>query len=67
MNNGDTFFILKDFPSYVGAQEKIEQLYLDRNSWAKKALINIANSGYFTSDRTIKEYVRDIWKLGKID
>lgn len=67
MNNGDTFFILKDFPSYANAQQKIEQLYLDRNSWAKKALINIANSGYFTSDRTIKEYVRDIWKLEKID
>lgn len=66
MNNNDTFFILKDFDSYVKAQEKIEQLYLDKERWAKMCIINIAMSGFFSSDRTIKDYVKDIWHLRKV-
>ncbi len=66
MNNNDTFFILKDFDSYVKAQEKIEQLYLDKSKWGSMCVVNIAMSGFFTSDRTIKEYVRDIWHLKKV-
>ena len=66
MNNGDTYFILKDFPAYVEAQEKIEKKYADKYGWAKSCLINIANSGYFTSDRTIRDYVKDIWHLKPI-
>ncbi len=66
MNNNDCYFILKDFDSYVKAQEKINSLYLDRNKWASMCIVNIARSGYFTSDRTIKEYVNDIWHLTKV-
>jgi len=63
MNNGDTYFILKDLPSYIVAMEKIDELYSDRSNWAKMAIINIAQSGYFTSDRSIRDYVKDIWHL----
>ena len=62
----DIYFILKDFHSYAEAQKKVEEAYRDRNGWAKSALINIANSGKFSSDRTIEEYVRDIWHLQKV-
>ena len=66
MHRNDTYFILKDFAAYVEAQEKIEKLYLDRRNWARSQIINIANSGFFTSDRTIEQYVRDIWHLRKL-
>ena len=62
----DIYFILKDFHSYAEAQKKVEAAYRDRKGWAKSALINIANSGKFSSDRTIEEYVRDIWHLQKV-
>ena len=66
MKNNDSFFILKDFASYIDAQEKIENLYKDKARWAQMCLVNVAKSGFFTSDRTIKEYVRDIWHLDKV-
>lgn len=66
MYHGDEFLTLKDFDSYTKACEKIEQYYLDRDRWGQKCLINIANSGWFSSDRTIKEYNDDIWHLKKI-
>ena len=62
----DTYFILKDFRSYAAAQEKIMNLYKDQTAWAKSAILNIACSGKFSSDRTIQEYVDDIWKLEKV-
>ncbi len=62
----DRFFILKDFRSYVKAQEAVGKAYKDRESWAKMAIHNIASSGKFSSDRTIEEYVNDIWHLNKI-
>ena len=65
MNHNDQYFILKDLPSYIEAQEKIQELYLDRDKWNKMALMNIANSGFFSSDRTIQSYVDEIWKIGK--
>ncbi|NCA97636.1 MAG: glycogen phosphorylase, partial [Bacteroidia bacterium] len=66
MHRGDTYFILKDFAAYVEAQELIEKKYLDKHSWARSQIVNIANSGYFTSDRTIEQYVKDIWHIRKI-
>ena len=66
MNNNDCYFILKDLPEYIKAQQKIEKLYQDRDKWAEMCLINIAGSGYFSSDRTIKEYIKDIWHLEKV-
>ena len=62
----DMYFILKDFRSYAEAQEKVEEAYKDEGRWAKMALLNTACCGKFSSDRTIEEYVEDIWKLDKI-
>ncbi len=62
----DTYFILKDFRSYAEAQKKVEAAYRDEKSWAKSAILNVACSGKFTSDRTIQQYVDEIWKLEKV-
>ncbi len=62
----DQYFILKDFRSYVEAQKRVEQAYNDASGWAKSAIINVAKSGKFSSDRTIEEYVKDIWHLKKV-
>ena len=62
----DTYFILKDFRSYAEAQKKVDAAYRNQRWWAKAAILNVANSGKFTSDRTIQEYVDDIWHLDKI-
>ena len=62
----DVYYVLADFDSYCKAQDKIAAAYNDKKAWARKALINIANSGKFSSDRTIEDYVRDIWKLEKL-
>lgn len=65
-SKADTYFILKDFRSYVDAQKKVEEAYKDEKRWAKMAMLNTASSGKFTSDRTIQEYVDDIWHLDKV-
>ncbi len=65
-DRADMYFILKDFRSYAKAQEEVEAAYKDREGWAKMALLNTACCGKFSSDRTIEEYVKDIWKLDKI-
>ncbi len=62
----DQFFILKDFRAYAEAQQKIEALYRDHERWAKTVMLNTAKCGKFSSDRTIEEYVKDIWKLNKV-
>ena len=62
----DTYFILKDFRSYAEAQEKVGAAYKDEKGWAKMALLNTAHAGKFSSDRTIEEYVNDIWHLDKV-
>ena len=62
----DTYFILKDFKSYAEAQKRVEAAYRDEKRWAKSAILNVACSGKFTSDRTIQEYVDDIWHLDKV-
>ncbi len=65
-DRADTYFILKDFRSYAEAHKKIEEAYQDEKGWAKKAILNTASSGKFSSDRTIQEYVDEIWHLDKI-
>lgn len=62
----DTYFILKDFKSYAEAQKKVEAAYKDEAKWAKSAILNVACSGKFTSDRTIRQYVDEIWHLDKV-
>ncbi|EGB91604.1 glycogen/starch/alpha-glucan phosphorylase [Clostridium sp. D5] len=66
-DRADTYFILKDFRAYAEAQKKVEAAYRDDQKWSKMAMLNTACSGKFTSDRTIEEYVKDIWKLEKVD
>ncbi len=65
-SKADTYFILKDFRSYAEAQKKVEAAYADEKAWAKSAILNVACSGKFTSDRTIKQYVDEIWHLDKV-
>ena len=65
-DRADRYFILADFRSYADAQKRVEAAYRDEKGWAKKALLNTACSGKFTSDRTIQEYVDDIWHLDKV-
>ncbi|MCI8924871.1 MAG: glycogen/starch/alpha-glucan phosphorylase [Lachnospiraceae bacterium] len=62
----DTYFILKDFRAYAEAQKKVEAAYRDEKGWAKSAILNVACCGKFTSDRTIQEYVDEIWHLDKV-
>ena len=65
-DRADRYFILADFRSYAEAQKRVEAAYRDEKGWAKKALLNTAHSGKFTSDRTIQEYVDDIWHLDRV-
>ena len=62
----DIYYLLADFEDYCKTQEEISNAYTDKRGWARKCLINIANSGKFSSDRTIEDYVRDIWHLNKV-
>ena len=62
-NRADVYFVLEDFNSYLEAQRKIDQDYRNRLDWARKGLINMANSGLFSSDRTIRQYAEEIWKI----
>ena len=65
-SKADMYFILKDFRSYAEAQKRVEAAYRDEAGWAKSAILNVACSGKFSSDRTIQEYVEDIWHLDKV-
>ena len=62
----DVYFILKDFDSYAEAQQKVNEAYQDEKGWAKMAMLNTACAGKFSSDRTIEEYAKEIWKLKKV-
>lgn len=62
-NRPDTYFLLKDFESYVEAQQKIDELYRNKKNWAKMSLLNTACCGKFSSDRTIHEYAQEIWNI----
>ena len=63
----DTYFVLADFQSYADTQARVQMAYKDRDRWAKMSLANVAHVGKFSSDRTIQEYVDDIWKLDKLN
>ena len=66
MLRNDEFFVLADFEAYIYAQSLVQRMYEDRSRWARMMLINIAKSGYFSSDRTIQEYADQIWGLTPI-
>ena len=65
-NRPDVYFILKDFRAYADAQKRVEEAYKDTDRWSKMALLQTASCGKFSSDRTIQEYIDDIWKLDPI-
>ena len=65
--NSDHYFILKDFDSYVKAQEKINELYKDQKKWLHMSIVNTAKSGFFTTDRTMRQYNEDIWHTKPVD
>ena len=65
-SKADTYFILKDFKSYAGAQKQVEAAYRNKEGWARSAILNVACAGKFTSDRTIQQYVDEIWHLDKV-
>lgn len=67
MFRNDEYFLLADFRAYVLAQQEIERRYHDQSAWAKMCLVNIAQSGYFSSDRTIKQYAEEIWHIEPLD
>ena len=61
-DRADKYFILKDFREYMNTHMRVEKAYRDKDGWAKSAILNVANSGKFSSDRTVQEYVNDIWE-----
>lgn len=65
-DRADTYFILADFKSYAAAQKRVEEAYRDEECWARMAMLNVACCGKFTSDRTIQQYVDEIWHLDKV-
>ena len=66
-DKADRYFILKDFHSYADAQKRVEKAYKDKAGWARIAMLNTAKVGKFTSDRTIQQYVDEIWHLDKVE
>ncbi|MBI3583429.1 MAG: glycogen/starch/alpha-glucan phosphorylase [Nitrospinae bacterium] len=67
LHNGDTYMLLCDYESYIKCQERVSKLYEDRHEWAKKSILNVANMGKFSSDRTIREYAKEIWGINLHD
>jgi glycogen phosphorylase len=63
LNQGDQYMLLADYESYVATQEKVSELYIDQEAWTRKAILNVANMGKFSSDRTIREYAQNVWNL----
>ena len=61
--NGDPYMLLADYQSFVDCQSQVSQAYLDTVNWTRKSILNVARSSKFSSDRTIKEYCQDIWKV----
>ena len=66
-SRADEYFVLQDFEDYKNTQAKVNDAYKDQSAWARMAILNTANSGKFSSDRTIKEYAKEIWKLSTVN
>jgi starch phosphorylase len=66
LRGGDPYMILADFTSYMECQDRVDDCYRNTNEWTRKSIINVAKMGYFSSDRTIREYAEDIWKVSPV-
>ena len=66
-NHNDEYMLLADFDSYIAKQEEVDALYNNKKLWWKKSIINVANCGFFSSDRTISSYAKDVWKIKEIE
>jgi starch phosphorylase len=65
LTQGDHYMHLADLKSYLEADQRLQELYADPDGWTRKAILNVASSGKFSSDRTISEYANEIWKVGR--
>ena len=64
--NHDEYLLFADFAAYLEAQERVSQTFLDPEEWTRKSILNVARMGYFSSDRSIREYCQDIWKVSPV-
>ena len=64
--NGDRFCLLDDYSSYVDCQGRVDELYRDREEWSRRAILNVARMGRFSSDRTIRQYAEEIWSVNPV-
>jgi starch phosphorylase len=67
LRGGDHFLLLADYADYIRCQEEVDRTYRDRNEWTRRAILNVANMGKFSSDRTIHDYARQIWNIEPLD
>jgi glycogen phosphorylase len=63
LKNRDDYMLFADYQSYIECQQRVDEAYRDRNTWWRKSILNSSRTGYFSSDRTIREYARDIWHV----
>ena len=67
VNKGDHYLLLADYASYMAAQDEVDRVYQDQDEWTRRAVLNVARIGKFSSDRTIGEYAKNIWKVKPVD
>jgi starch phosphorylase len=66
LHHGDQYLLLADYASYIACQKKVEVAYRDQQKWVKKSILNVANMGKFSSDRTILQYAEHIWHAKQV-
>jgi starch phosphorylase len=67
LSQGDHYMLLADFRDYIQTQDRVDAAYKDRSGWIRKAILNVARAGKFSSDRTIREYASEIWHVDRCE